>query len=86
MLLVFLQFLGFGGLWGMLAVGLFAEKDVLEGFSAYAGVFHGGGFYLLGFLLSSFNEPSSSGETLTMSLNRKRNLFLLTYFLSKKSM
>ena len=32
----------------MLAVGLFAEKDHLEGFSAYAGLFHGGGFYLLG--------------------------------------
>ena len=32
----------------MLAVGLFAEKDLLEGFSSYAGLFHGGGFYLLG--------------------------------------
>ena len=32
----------------MLAVGLFAEKDILEGFSSYAGLFHGGGFYLLG--------------------------------------
>ncbi|XP_059079544.1 putative ammonium transporter 3 [Tigriopus californicus] len=39
---------GFGGMWGMLAVGLFAEKDELEGFSQYAGLFHGGGFYLLG--------------------------------------
>ena len=32
----------------MIAVGLFAEKDQLEGFSAHAGLFHGGGFYLLG--------------------------------------
>ena len=39
---------GFGGFWGMIAVGLFAEKDLLEGFSAHAGLFHGGGFYLLG--------------------------------------
>ena len=39
---------GFGGFWGMIAVGLFAEKDQLEGFSAHAGLFHGGGFYLLG--------------------------------------
>jgi Amt family ammonium transporter len=35
----------------MLAVGLFAEKDLLEGFSSYAGLFHGGGFYLLGIQL-----------------------------------
>ena len=32
----------------MLAVGLFAGKDHLEGFSSYSGLFHGGGFYLLG--------------------------------------
>ena len=32
----------------MIAVGLFAEKDQLEGFSAHAGLLHGGGFYLLG--------------------------------------
>ena len=32
----------------MLAVGLFAGKDHLEGFSLYSGLFHGGGFYLLG--------------------------------------
>ena len=43
-----IKLVGFGGLWGMLAVGLFAEKDLLEGFSSYAGLFHGGGFYLLG--------------------------------------
>ena len=44
----FFLFSGFGGAWGMIAVGLFAEKDELEGFSQYAGLFHGGGFYLLG--------------------------------------
>ncbi len=32
----------------MLAIGLFAERDRLEGFSEYAGLIHGGGFYLLG--------------------------------------
>ena len=32
----------------MIAVGLFAEKDRLEDFASYSGVFHGGGFYLLG--------------------------------------
>ena len=32
----------------MIAVGLFAQEDLLEGFSSYAGLFHGGGFYLLG--------------------------------------
>ena len=39
---------GFGGIWGMIAVGIFAEKDELEGFSSYAGLLHGGGGYLLG--------------------------------------
>ena len=39
---------GFGGFWGMLAVGLFGRKDNLEGFLQYDGLFHGGGFYLLG--------------------------------------
>ena len=32
----------------MVAVGFFAGKDHLEGFSSYSGLFHGGGFYLLG--------------------------------------
>ena len=40
--------IGFGGIWGMLAVGIFARNDPLEGFSEYAGLVHGGGFYLLG--------------------------------------
>lgn len=35
-------------MWGMLAIGLFARKDELEGFSQYAGLFDGGGLYLLG--------------------------------------
>ena len=39
---------GFGGLWGMLCVGLFAQRDRLEGLSRYDGLLHGGGFYLLG--------------------------------------
>ena len=32
----------------MVAVGIFAEEDKLEGFSRYSGIVHGGGFYLLG--------------------------------------
>lgn len=42
---------GFGGLWGMIVVGLFGKKDNLEGFLLYDGLFHGGGFYLLGIQL-----------------------------------
>ena len=40
---------GFGGAWGMIAVGLFARKDKLAGgFSAYDGFIWGGETYLLG--------------------------------------
>ena len=39
---------GFGGAWGMIAVGIFAHKDDLEGFSRHNGILHGGGGYLLG--------------------------------------
>ena len=39
---------GFGGAWGMIAVGLFAAKDELENYCQYNGLFHGGGGYLLG--------------------------------------
>ena len=39
---------GFGGVWGMLVVGIFGKKDELEGFLNYSGLLHGGGFYLLG--------------------------------------
>ncbi len=39
---------GFGGIWGMLAVGFFAEDDGGAGFSrGNAGVFRGGSLYLL---------------------------------------
>lgn len=38
-----------GGLWGMLAVGIFAEDDSRLQFTrGMSGVFKGGGFYLLG--------------------------------------
>ena len=39
---------GLAGVWGMLAVGLFAERETDEGFSQYTGAFKGGGFHLLG--------------------------------------
>ena len=46
---------GIGGLWGMIAVSLFAKKDNLEGYTKYNGLFHGGGFHLLGIqTLASF--------------------------------
>ena len=32
---------GFGGAWGMIAVGIFAAKDELEGFSKHNGILHG---------------------------------------------
>ena len=32
---------GFGGAWGMIAVGIFAHKDELEGFSKHNGILHG---------------------------------------------
>ena len=38
---------GVGGLWSMLAAGLMARKDNLEGYVSYDGLFHGGGYYLL---------------------------------------
>ncbi|XP_033749231.1 putative ammonium transporter 3 [Pecten maximus] len=45
---------GAGGIWGMLAVGLFAENDSLENTTrGRSGVFHGGGFYLIGIQLLS---------------------------------
>ena len=37
---------GFGGAWGLIAVGLFAKKDI-GGYCQYDGLFHGGGYYLL---------------------------------------
>jgi len=43
-----MHFSGFGGLWGMLAVGIFGKKDNLENLSRYSGLLHGGGPYLLG--------------------------------------
>ncbi|XP_019929609.3 putative ammonium transporter 3 [Magallana gigas] len=40
------------GVWGLLAVGLFASNDSLENTTmGRSGVFHGGGFYLLGIQL-----------------------------------
>jgi len=36
---------GFGGAWGMLAVGIFAAKDELEGYSKYDGLLHGKNCY-----------------------------------------
>ncbi len=32
---------GFGGAWGMIAVGLFASKDDIGGYSEYDGLLHG---------------------------------------------
>lgn len=41
---------GFGGAWGMVAVGIFAAKDELEGYCKYDGVMHGG-FLILRLIL-----------------------------------
>lgn len=37
-----------GGIWGMVAVGLFAEHDRVEGFSQQYGLLKGGSVRLLG--------------------------------------
>ncbi|XP_071537950.1 putative ammonium transporter 2 isoform X2 [Panulirus ornatus] len=40
---------GLCGIWAMVAIGLFVQEDTLIGFTGgHAGVFRGGGFYLLG--------------------------------------
>ncbi len=41
---------GFGGAWGIIAVGIFAAKDELvnPSYCKYNGLLHGGGGYLLG--------------------------------------
>ena len=39
---------GFGGAWGIIAVGIFASKDTLDNYCQYDGLLHGGGFYLIG--------------------------------------
>ena len=40
---------GFGGFWGMIAVGLFAREDkIVGGFSQYEGFVWNGETYLLG--------------------------------------
>ena len=39
---------GVGGAWGLVAVGLFAHRDQLEGYSRHDGLLRGGGAYLLG--------------------------------------
>ncbi|XP_078573762.1 putative ammonium transporter 3 [Branchiostoma floridae x Branchiostoma japonicum] len=37
-----------GGVWGMLAVGLFLRPDRVAGLTNYAGLIYGGGWYILG--------------------------------------
>lgn len=40
---------GLGGIWGVIAVGLFADNPIpLETTSGRSGLFRGGGWYLLG--------------------------------------
>ena len=41
---------GFGGAWGMIAVGIFAraDRETETSYSQYDGILHGGGPYLLG--------------------------------------
>ena len=39
----------FGGIWGLIAVGLFGEEEVNEGLSKFNGIFKGGPFSFLGY-------------------------------------
>ncbi|XP_067664667.1 putative ammonium transporter 3 [Haliotis asinina] len=56
---------GASGIWGLLAVGLFVEKDPIEDLTGgLSGLFHGGGWYLLGVqTLSAVCEIAWSGLT-----------------------
>lgn len=42
---------GFCGIWGMIATGLFTQKEVTGNFSSRDGLFYGGGMYLVGIQL-----------------------------------
>ena len=46
---------GFGGAWGMIAVGIFAKKETYVSYTEYDGVLHGKIFLLI-ILLKSFNQ------------------------------
>ncbi len=52
----------------MIAVGLFAEKDLLEGLSERSGLLHGGGFYLLGVQLLASICLSAWAASVTFAL------------------
>lgn len=39
----------FGGIWGLIAVGLFGEKEINEGLSKFNGIFKGGPFSFFGY-------------------------------------
>ncbi|XP_070542958.1 putative ammonium transporter 3 [Ptychodera flava] len=36
------------GIWGLLSVGLFVQKDTIDNVTSHAGLFYGGGWYVLG--------------------------------------
>ena len=46
---------GFGGAWGMIAVGIFAKKETYVSYTEYNGVLHGKTFLLI-LLLNSLNH------------------------------
>ena len=51
---------GFGGAWGMIAVGIFAQKDHLEGYCQFDGILHGmhdQNFLIIKLIRSNFFLP-----------------------------
>ncbi|CAM1299476.1 amt-3 (predicted) [Pycnogonum litorale] len=56
---------GFGGAWALIAVGLFADADSLLELNTNAGLFKGGGFYLLGIQLLGIVAIASWSFTTT---------------------
>ena len=59
----------FAGIWGLVAVGLFGEKETMEGFSCFNGVFKGGPFSFLGYqIVAGFSIIIWAGITTTVQV------------------
>lgn len=66
----------FASVWGMVAVGLFVEKDSLENLSEYYGVFKGGSWRMLGVQILAVVAVSLWAATITVILLFLVNLII----------